>query len=645
MNDQHNHESNHCGHQEKVKSKSFVSLYWRPIVSFVMLIIGLVATHSNIGLPNYAELIWFILAYLPVGLPVLKEAIEAASHKDFFSEFTLMSIATIGAFAIKQYPEGVAVMLFYTVGEYFQEKAIVRAKKNIGELLDKRPEKVTVIRNNESQIISPKEVVVGETIELKAGERIPLDGTMLSEHASFDTAALTGESVPRNIFKGGKVLAGMIVLDKVIRLKIDKPYEESTLSRILKLVQEASSRKAPAELFMRKFARIYTPVAIGLSILIIVLPFIYSLFATGFAFDISTWLYRALVFLVISCPCALVISIPLGYFGGIGAASKYGILFKGGNYLDAITKIDAVAFDKTGTITKGIFEVSELSTEMDSEDKFLSLISSIESKSNHPISKAILKYAQQKNIDTRGLSQVNEIAGFGLTATYEGSELIVGNLRLLDNKNIIYPETLKKKVGTLIVASLQDKYIGYILLEDQIKEDSKLAVDLLKGQGIKHIVMLSGDKKEIVDKIATQTGIDEAYGELLPLDKVKHIEKFRHQKGYDIAFVGDGMNDAPVLAISNIGIAMGGLGSDAAIETADVVIQNDHPSMIAKAIHIGKVTKTIVWQNIIMAIGVKTAILLLGIFGLTSLWAAVFADVGVALLAILNSIRILKYFK
>lgn len=645
----HGHHHGAIGHDadNRGKAQRLFSDYWRPGLSFLMLILGAVftRTHKEFVETNYLDLVWYILAYLPVGLPVLKEAWEAALHKDFFSEFTLMAVATIGAFAIKEYPEGVAVMLFYTLGEYFQGKAVSKARNNIGDLLDKRPDKVAVIRDSRRIVVDTENVSVGEVIELKPGERIPLDGKMLTEYASFDTAALTGESVPKTYRKGQEILAGMIILDKVVQIEVNKPYDDSTLARILKMVEDASDRKAPAELFMRKFARIYTPAAIGLSVLIVLLPFLYSFLGSGFIFDFDTWFYRALVFLVISCPCALVVSIPLGYFGGIGAASKHGVLFKGGNYLDAITNIDTVVFDKTGTLTKGVFEVNEVETaDHVIKEHLLSLAISVESNSNHPISKAVVRYAGTNAASAKKAEKVEEIAGFGLKALVDEKEVLVGNHKLLDRYNVNYPKEIKDKIGTIVIIAENRTYQGFLLLSDEIKEDSKEAVNSLRRQGVQHILMLSGDKKEIVDKIADELGIDKAFGDLLPLDKVAYIEKLKNERHLKTAFVGDGMNDAPVLALSNVGIAMGGLGSDAAIETADVVIQNDQPSKVAQAIHIGKVTKRIILQNIVLAIGVKLTILALGILGLTSLWAAIFADVGVALLAILNSIRILRYF-
>lgn len=495
---------------------------------------------------------------------------------------------------------------------------------------------------------------------MKAGERVPLDGKLLSGAASFNTAALTGESVPRTISPNENVLAGMIVTDKVIRLEVTKPYNQSALARILELVQNASERKAPAELFIRKFARIYTPIVTGLAFLIVLIPYLYSLVQPDFLFIFNEWLYRALVFLVISCPCALVISIPLGYFGGIGAASRQGILFKGGNYLDAITKINTVVFDKTGTLTKGVFEVRSLSTENNVPEKeLLRIIASVESRSNHPIAKAILAYAQEQQVTIDTTIDTTELAGYGLKAIVDEKEVLVGNPRLLDSEGVLFPlnETsvspyrnncfinMKQNPDTMVVCAIDRQYAGYILLADTPKEDAVEAIKQLKDLNINNLEILSGDKQIIVSKLATQLGIPRAYGDLLPEGKVAHLEALKQDKTNKIAFVGDGINDAPVLALSDIGIAMGGLGSDAAIETADVVIQTDQPSKVATAIRIGKFTRTIVWQNIALAFGVKLIVLMLGAGGIATMWEAVFADVGVALLAILNAVRILKTTK
>lgn len=537
-------------------------------------------------------------------------------------------------------------MLFYSVGELFQEKAVDKAKRNIGALLDVRPEEAAVVRDGRVIIENPQNVKVGETIEIKTGGRVPLDGMMLNEVAAFNTAALTGESVPRSIRMGEEVLAGMIVTDKVIRIKVIRPFDKSALARILELVQNASERKAPAELFIRKFARVYTPIVIGLAVLIVLLPFIYSLITPQFLFTFNDWLYRALVFLVISCPCALVVSIPLGYFGGIGAASRLGILFKGGNYLDAVTKINTVVFDKTGTLTKGTFEVQSCNCESGvSEEELIRMIASVESSSTHPIAKAVVNYAGRRDIELSSVTDSKEYAGLGLEAAVNGIQVLAGNGRLLSKFQIEYPPELLSITDTIVVCAIGNKYAGYLLLSDSLKEDAKIAIQNLKALGIQNIQILSGDKQSIVSNFAEKLGISEAYGDLLPDGKVKHLEELRQHTENQVAFVGDGMNDAPVLALSNVGIAMGGLGSDAAIETADVVIQTDQPSKVAEAIKVGKLTRRIVWQNISLAFGVKLLVLILGAGGLATLWEAVFADVGVALIAIMNAVRIQKMIK
>ncbi len=636
----------HTAIQEK--RNSLLKDYWRIILSALLLFSGIIlnATGATFFKGEYVPFIWYLLAYLPVGLPVMKEAWESILQKDVFSEFTLMSIATLGAFYIGEYPEGVAVMLFYSLGELFQDKAVDKAKRNISALLDVRPETATVIRNGSTLVEAPQRVQVGETIEVKAGERVPLDGTMLDEVAAFNTSALTGESVPRNIRQGGEVLAGMIATDKVVRIQVTKPFEKSALSRILELVQNASERKAPAELFIRKFARIYTPVVTGLAALIVLLPFLYSLADAQFSFIFNDWLYRALVFLVISCPCALVVSIPLGYFGGIGAASRLGVLFKGGNYLDAITQVNTVVFDKTGTLTKGTFDVQSCQAQPGvPEEKLIQLAASAERNSTHPIAKAIVSYAKQKDIELIATTDVTEIAGHGLQATMDGTRVLVGNTRLLTKFGIEYPDELSSIVDTIVVCAIGTRYAGYLLLSDTLKEDAVNAVKELKALNINNIQILSGDKQAIVTNFAEKLGITQAYGDLLPDGKVKHIEALRSNPANRIAFVGDGINDAPVLALSHVGIAMGGLGSDAAIETADVVIQTDQPSRVATAIHAGRKTRRIVWQNISLAFGVKLLVLILGAGGIATLWEAVFADVGVALIAIVNAIRIQKLIK
>ena len=619
--------------------------YIRAAISFVMLIAGII--FSAVGLSFFADkwvqLAWYIIAYIPVGLPVIKEAWEAIRQKDVFSEFTLMSIATIGAFFIGEYPEGVAVMLFYAVGELFQDAAVNRAKRSISALLDVRPETATVIKMDKTEIMSPENVNVGDIVEVKVGERVPLDGILLNESASFNTSALTGESVPRTIRKNEDVFAGMILTDNVSRIEVTKPFGMSALARILDLVQNATEKKAPAEQFIRKFARIYTPIVVALAALIVLLPLAYSAINPAFNFVLYDWVYRGLVFLVISCPCALVISIPLGYFGGIGAASRKGILFKGSNYLEAITKVNTVVMDKTGTLTQGVFKVQKIvPADFLLETDLVNLVASVETQSTHPIAKAIVEYAKEQNIEVIKPEIVNEIAGHGLQASINGKIVLVGNPKLLIKNNVEFPPEIATIPETIVVCAINGIYSGYILVADAPKEDAATAVNALRELGIKNIVMLSGDKQAIVSQLATELNVTQAHGDLLPEGKVEYVEQLKSDPGNNIAFVGDGINDAPVLAMSDVGIAMGGLGSDVAIETADVIIQTDQPSRIATAITIGKATRRIVIQNISLAFGVKLMVLILGAGGVATLWEAVFADVGVSLLAILNAIRILK---
>lgn len=627
---------------DKISQKGPIT---RVVISFVLLIGGITMSATNISFfeNQWVRLVWYLIAYFPVGIPVLKEAWEAMKEKDIFNEFTLMSIATIGAFFIGEYPEGVAVMLFYSIGELFQQAAVNRAKRSIGALLDVRPEKASVMRDNGIETVLSEEVSVGETVEVKVGERVPLDGIMLTDSASFNTSALTGESVPRNIKKEEEVLAGMIATDSVCRIKVTRPFGQSALARILELVQNATERKAPAEQFIRKFARIYTPVVTMLAVLIVVLPWVWSLIDPEFMYLFNDWLYRGLVFLVISCPCALVISIPLGYFGGIGAASRQGILFKGGNYLDAITRINTVVLDKTGTVTKGVFEVQDIIPEEGfSKEELLHAVAIVETQSNHPIAKAIVSSVPKERIPFAQPVNVKEVAGQGLEAELDGKKILAGNMKLLDTNDVAYPPEVADIPETTVLCAVDGKYAGYIVVADELKEDAKVAVEELRKAGIKDIVMLSGDKQAIVSKLAGELGIDRAYGDLLPEGKVQRFEELSINPGNKVSFVGDGINDAPVLAMSDVGIAMGGLGSDVAIETADVVIQTDQPIKIPMAIRIGKATRQIVIQNITMAFGVKLIVLILGAGGLATLWEAVFADVGVSLLAILNAIRIMR---
>jgi Cd2+/Zn2+-exporting ATPase len=625
--------------QDKVQLQAHSSVwkqYLPAIISFVMLLIGIAL--DNYFKPsfftNYVRLAWYAIAYLPVGLPVIKEGWEASLKKEFFTEFTLMVLATMGAFAIGQYPEGVAVMLFYAVGELFQKAAVNKAKNNIKALLDVRPSSASVLRNNKYEEIKPEEVEIGETIQIKAGEKIPLDGEMLSEGSSFNTAALTGESKPKSIYKGAQVLAGMLNLDKVIELKVTKKFADSSLARILEMVQNATARKAKTELLIRKFAKIYTPIVFFLAVALVVVPYFVL---SNYVFN--DWLYRALIFLVISCPCALVISIPLGYFGGIGAASRNGILFKGSNYLELMTKINTVVMDKTGTLTAGVFKVQAIVTNGMDKTDFIKTLAALESKSTHPIAKAIAEY-EKNETQTYQATEIEEISGHGLKGNVNGKEVLAGNTKLLKKYNITYDAAIDEIIESIVLVAIGNQYTGYVLIADEVKEDAQEAIRQMHLNGIKQTIMLSGDKNSITQKVAKQIGIDTAFGDLLPENKVQKVEELKQDKTKIIAFVGDGINDAPVLALSDVGIAMGAMGSDAAIETANVVIQTDQPLKIVTAIKIGKATRSIVIQNIILAFAVKAIVLVLGAGGLATMWEAVFADVGVALLAILNAVRI-----
>ena len=624
----HNHD--HANHESSLYSK------WLPgLISLVLLLAGMHFDYWNTfsWFNGWIRLVWYIIAYVSVGFPVIKEACWGLVKGKIFSEFFLMTIATLGAFAIKQYPEGVAVMLFYAIGELFQTLATNRAKSDIKSLLDQRPDITTVFKNNNAVEMAASEVAVDEIILLKPGEKAALDGILLSEKGTFNTAALTGESMPNAKVKGDAVLAGMINLNTVVQIKVTAAYEDSKLNKMIVLIQNAAAQKAPTELFIRKFARVYTPIVVGLAIAITFLPYF---FAHDYIF--RDWFYKALIFLVISCPCALVISIPLGYFGGIGAASKNGILFKGSNFLDAIADIKNVVMDKTGTMTEGVFKVQEVVLKSEfNKDEILKMVNALESQSTHPVATAIHQYVGEIDSSIK-LENTEEIAGHGLKANVNGKELLVGNFKLMDKFNINYDLDPTTIVYTLIAIAYDGKFAGYITIADSIKEDAQLTIDKLKALGVK-TTMLSGDKSTVVKFVADKLGINNAFGDLLPEDKVNKVKEIKAQNE-TVAFVGDGVNDAPVVALSEVGIAMGGLGSDATIETADVVIQDDKPSKIPMAINIGKQTKKIVWQNIILAFAVKAIVLVLGAGCLATMWEAVFADVGVALLAILNAVRI-----
>ncbi|WNM18531.1 heavy metal translocating P-type ATPase [Flavobacterium capsici] len=627
--DGHNHEHSHSANESTFK------MFSPSAISLVLLLtaIGFDNVFTADWFTGWIRIIWYIAAYIPVGFPVLKEAFESIKEGEFFSEFLLMVIATVGAFAIGQYPEAVAVMLFYSVGEVFQTLAVTRAKANIKSLLDQRPDEVTILVKSEAQTIKAADAKIGDIIQLKAGEKLGLDGELLSDGASFNTSALTGESKPDTKSKGDTVLAGMINLNKVSQVKVTTAYTDSKLSKILELVQNATAQKAPTELFIRKFAKIYTPIVVLLAVLIAFLPYF---FVENYVF--SNWLYRALIFLVISCPCALVISIPLGYFGGIGAASRNGILFKGSNFLDVIATVKNVVMDKTGTMTEGVFKVQEVVFDKQFKEKeILQMVNTLESQSTHPVATAIHEFVGKVDTSIK-LGKVEEIAGQGLKATVDGKSLLVGNFKLMDKHSIPYDIDPNSIVYTLIAVAYDKKFVGYITIADVIKKDAQETINKLKSLNIK-TTMLSGDKSTVVKYVADKLGITNAFGDLLPEDKVNKVKEIK-AKNETVAFVGDGVNDAPVVALSDVGIAMGGLGSDATIETADVVIQDDKPSKIPMAINIGKQTKKIVWQNITLAFVVKGIVLILGAGGLATMWEAVFADVGVALLAILNAVRI-----
>lgn len=584
---------------------------------------------------NFIQLIIFGIAFLLSGYNVLNLAFRKAMRLDFFNEFFLMSVATIGAFCIGSYSEGVAVMVFYSIGEWFQDVAVDNAKRSIKALLDIRPDTVNVLRDGQLQTVKPINVKINEVIQVKAGEKVALDGELISEKGTFNTAAMTGESKPDSKVKGDPVLAGMINLNTVTEVKVLALFRDSKLNRILEMVQEATARKSKTQLFISRFAKVYTPIVFALAVLVVGLPYF---FASDYNF--SDWLYRGLVFLVISCPCALVVSIPLGYFGGIGLASKNGILFKGSNFLDVMTKINTVVMDKTGTLTKGVFNVQKVVAVNGDEKELVTLAAAIESKSTHPIAVAITSYAAKTSGGVT-VDLIEEVPGKGLKGTVNGREILAGNTKLLDQFNINYDQAVADEEDTTVVIAIDGKYAGYITIADELKDDAIAAVKAMHSLNLQ-TVMLSGDKQAVVDKVARLLGIDKAYGNLLPEDKVEKVEALKNA-GSRIAFAGDGINDAPVVALADAGIAMGGLGSDATIETADIVIQNDQPSKIVTAIRIGKITRNIVWQNIALAMGVKVMVLILGAGGIATLWEAVIADVGVALLAIVNAIRIQRY--
>lgn len=629
--EEHTHDD---GHNHDHGNGSAFKTYIPALISFVLLIIGIALDYFDVAFfKDWVRIIWYSIAYLPVGFPVVKEGWNSIKKGDVFTEFFLMSIATIGAFVIGEYPEGVAVMLFYAVGELFQNAAVNRAKGNIKALLDVRPKEANVFRDGDYESVSPENVNIGEKIQIRVGEKIPLDGVLLSEKASLNTAALTGESKPDSILKEAKVYAGSINLESVIEVEVTNKFEDSSIARILDLVQNATARKSKTELFIRQFARIYTPIVVFLAIGVTFIPYF---FVDDYVF--RDWLYRALIFLVISCPCALVISIPLGYFGGLGAASKNGILFKGASFLDAMTKINTLVMDKTGTVTKGVFKIKEVKAIGWNETEFMQYLMAMEEQSTHPIAKAILEYkAEGKDFEA---NDVSEIAGKGLKGIVNDKTVLVGNKALMTANTIDVPTETESIVESIVLVAIDNQFAGYVVIADELKEDAKETITALHNVGIKNIMMLSGDKDSITQQVAKELNIEKAKGGLLPEDKLNEVETLKQNPENKVAFIGDGINDAPVLAASNVGIAMGGLGSDVAIETADVIIQTDQPSKVVRAIKISRSTRKIVWQNIILAFGVKVIVLILGAGGLATMWEAVFADVGVALLAILNAIRL-----
>lgn len=587
-----------------------------------------------IPVDGWFKLALFLIPYLVIGHKVLKKAAVNIRNGHVFDENFLMCIATIGAFALGEYVEGVAVMLFYQVGELFESYAVGKSRKSISELMDIRPDVANVEREGEIAQVDPEEVAIGETIVVQPGERIPLDGTVIEGASMLDTAALTGESVPRKVRTGDTVISGCINQNGVLRVRVEKEFGESTVSKILELVENSGTRKAKTENFITKFARYYTPIVCFAALALAVIPPL-------FVGDWLSWIQRALIFLVVSCPCALVISIPLSFFGGIGGASKCGVLIKGGNYLETLAKVDTVVFDKTGTLTEGSFTVTAVHPEQMSEKELLELAALAESYSTHPIAASILE-AYGESVDRSRVTNVEEISGHGIRATVDGREICVGNERLIERVGANAKKC--EKVGTIVHIAVDGVYEGHIVISDTIKSDAKQAIEQLRALGVRRTVMLTGDTEEVGRRVAEELGVDETYCGLLPSDKVEHVEKLLAESGEKgaLAFVGDGINDAPVLSRADVGIAMGALGSDAAIEAADVVLMNDRPSRIATAISISRKTHRIVHQNIVFALGVKILVMIFGALGMANMWAAVFADVGVSVIAILNAMRALR---
>ena len=605
---------------------------YKIIISAILFIIALVIPFQNIWINR----VIYLISYIIVGFEILKKALRNIKRGKVFDENFLMSVATIGAFAIQEFPEAVAVMLFYQIGELFQDYAVDKSRKSISSLMDLRPDYANVLRNEKEEKIDPDEVKINEIIIVKPGEKVPLDGVVIEGDSFIDTKGLTGEPTPRRVIVDDEILSGCINLDGIIKIKVKKEYDESTVSKILELVENASSKKSKSEKFITKFAKYYTPIVVIVAVLLAIVPPLIIKNAT-----FSDWLYRALSFLVVSCPCALVISIPLSFFGGIGGASKNGILIKGSNYLEALANLETVVFDKTGTLTEGVFKVQKIHSIGISEEELLEIAAYAEWYSNHPIAKSV-KQAYNKNAKEVKIKDVKEVTGKGIVAYINEKQVLIGNEKLMQDYNISFEKS--KEVGTILYIAIDNVFSGTILISDKIKDDSIKCIELIKTNGIRQTIMLTGDKKEIAENISKKLGIDIVHYELLPDEKVKKMEEFLNNKKLNkkIAFVGDGINDAPVLALADIGIAMGGLGADSAIEAADIVIMTDEPSKISTAIKISKKTMKIVRENIISAITVKILVLILSAMGVATMWEAVFADVGVAIIAILNSLRMLN---
>lgn len=607
------------------------------IASVILFVFSMIVKFENVWINN----IIFLISYLLVGIKILKKAIKNILRGKVFDENFLMSLATVGAFAVGEFPEAAMVMILYQIGELFQDYAVNKSRKSIASLMDIRPDYANVYRDDKIEKVNPSEVAIGEIIVIKPGEKIPLDGTVVEGTSMLDTSALTGESVPRKIEVGDDALSGTINETGLIKVKVTKPFGESTVNKILDLVENASSKKSKSEKFITKFAKYYTPTVVIIAVIIALIPPLIIQDAT-----FKDWIYKALSFLVVSCPCALVISIPLGFFGGIGGASKLGILIKGSNALEALADVETVVFDKTGTLTKGVFEVQDVKNVEIEKEELVRLVAHAEKFSTHPVAESVKRFYNNE-IDENIIGNIEEISGYGIIANIENKEVLVGNDKLMAKKNIAYEKC--GEVGTILYVAIDNKFAGYILISDKIKDDSEKALKELKKMNIKKTVMLTGDRKEVANSVGKKLKLDEVFSELLPdgkVEKVEELMKVKSSKG-KLAFVGDGINDAPVLVVSDVGIAMGGLGSDAAIEAADIVIMTDEPSKISKAIKIAKKTMRIVKENIVFALAVKFIVLLLTVIGVSTMWKAVFADVGVSVIAILNSLRMLhvKSFK